>query len=155
MNLITKLSITTLILSTLSGCAAYDKMREDVNGTLADTYTSIVEGAKPITTEDTPNAKKLTLNMKYRLPQADEFYGPKLTGDVVYSQSCKFLSFKVNMKNPDDVLLHTPQFTFMDYKAGSKRIFDQNIRKIDGRDHSSKVKSMFVHDIHCGSQIPS
>lgn len=149
-----KLSNTLLTVGlgvALSGCTAYDKMSENVNGKMADLYTNIRDGSKDLKIEDTPNAKKMTLNIHYRLATGNytEFTPPKLTGDISYKESCSLLTFKVDLKNGDNDLITTRHFDFGEYEAGSKRMFDEDVHHERGSAYSDKVRALYVHGVEC------
>lgn len=133
----------------MSGCASYEKFSENVNGKMADMYTSVRDGEKTITVEDSPNAKKLKLNLKYRLPTGDDIFGPRLTGDLVYKDSCKRFSFQALLKNGEDVQISVRTIYLGEYEGGTKRMFDQHVQKEDARLDSDKVKTILVKNIRC------
>lgn len=133
----------------MSGCARYEKMSENVNGKMADWYTKVRDGEKTITIEDSLNAKKLTLNLKYRLPTGDDIFGPRLTGDLVYKDYCRKLSFQALLKNSENVQISVRTIIIGEYEAGSKQMFDQHVQKEEGREDSNKVKTIIVKNITC------
>ena len=147
----TKFYALILVLASvlLSGCAGYEKMSENVNGKMADWYTKVRDGEKTITIEDSPNAKKLTLNLKYRLPTGDDIFGPRLTGDLVYKNSCRRFSFQALLKNAEGVQISVRTISLGEYEGGSKRMFDQHVQKEEGREDSNKVKTIVVRNITC------
>ena len=146
-----KFCVLVLVASSIlmSGCAGYEKMSENVNGKMADWYTSVRDGDKTITIEDSPNAKKLKLNLKYRLPTGDDIFGPRLTGDLVYQDSCKRFSFQALLKNGEDVQITVRAIYIGEYEAGTKRMFDQHVQKEVARLDSDKVKTILVKNIRC------
>ncbi len=145
-------SLLGMTLLLLSGCAAYDKMAEGTNGKLADWYTSMRDGDKKIVIEDTPNAKKLKLNLKYRLATGSYMAHepPRLTGDFVYENSCpKYFTFDAVLKNADDVEITSKKIGVGKYEGGSKRMFDVDVYRQEHRGDSDKVKTILVQHITC------
>lgn len=155
-NGICKLCTVILVAATvlMSGCASYDKFAENMNGEMADLYSAAIDGSKKVVIEDSPNARKMNLNIKYRLATGgttlqNEFTPPKLTGDVVYADSCDRLTFLVSLKNGDGGLIITNHFDFDNYERGSKRMFDQDVWKERGRSYSDKVTEIDVKNVKC------
>lgn len=154
MNMTIKIFVAVICAGLVTGCASYEKMAEGVNGKMADMYTSIRDGDKKIIIEDTPNAKKLKLNLKYRLATGEymKHEPPRLTGDFVYKDSCRRFGFQVVLKNSEDVLITTKYVGAGEYEGGSKRMFDVDVYKEEGREDSNKVKTILVRNITCSSR---
>ncbi len=74
---------------------------------------------------------------------------PKLTGDMIYQNSCKRFGFQVVLKNAEDVQIDVKNVGFGEYEGGSKRMFDVDVYKEGGREDSNKVKTLVVKNIMC------
>ena len=139
----------------LSGCAEYSKMAESVNGSLSNSYTSLVNGKQEM--EIAPGVPKdLKLNLVYRVGDGKAFGAGNgiingiLNGDFTYSKSCNTrLTFTVVLYNQDKALMSSEMVYVGDYQAHDKALIDQNVSLKNNGAASSKVGRLLVKNFSC------
>jgi hypothetical protein len=158
MGKLVKSALLASLALSLIGCAdgGYDKWAERTNKSISDTYTSALMGG-PIKVDIDPAAPAgFSLNLAYRVGEgvglpgrgSSPFYN-KLSGDVTYAKSCRFLQFKVAIFNHDNALIQTEPVIIQSYDAGVKALINKDVLTDPNKSASSAVARLLVKDVQC------